>query len=191
MEAVESFLQDCDGRAPEAWVPPGHSAGCGHGVQWTWRCWTRLAGLSTLVPVAQDTDRGAPNPAFSAVISAETGWKLGLLVFFCRAYAVRQLKLKVSPSTSAAEIERVRKLAGPGVELGVDANMSWSLEQAREQMPAFAATAWPGSSNHSPRAAWGSRPVGSRDRAKGGCRRKLGHSRIRCALSSNNAAAPG
>ncbi|MEN6576034.1 MAG: enolase C-terminal domain-like protein [Phycisphaerales bacterium] len=55
-----------------------------------------------------------------------------------RLYGLRQVKMKVGWEGDLAAIRRVRRVLGDGVDLRVDANMAWDVEQASRAMSELA-----------------------------------------------------
>ena len=134
---VETFLEECDGRAPAEWVDPAMP----QGAAW---CAVDLALLDAFGragderPLA-DAPQALPESfRYSGVLSAETGWKKALLLLAYRAMGVRYLKLKVGAETTPAAIRRIRALVGRGMDLRADANMGWTTDEALAHMEAFA-----------------------------------------------------
>ena len=132
---VEAFLADCDGRAPSSALAAPHTA--------AW-CGVYLALLdafsrgSGTPPLHTEPMTFPPALRYSGVISAETGWKRALLLAAHRLFRFRAIKLKVGPTTDARDIQLVRRWLGDAVDLRVDANMAFTVEQALAKLPELA-----------------------------------------------------
>lgn len=137
LAGVESFLGDCDGRAPADWVEPSTP----QGAAW---CAVDLALLDTFgrafgeLPLADATRSLPAGFRYSGVASAETGWKKVAQLLAYRAMGMRHLKLKLGPETTSADVRRIRALVGRRMDLRADANMGWTTDQALDSMRAFA-----------------------------------------------------
>ncbi len=133
---VESFLGECDGRAPADWVEPRLP----QGAAW---CAVDLALLDALGRAFGErplADSGSALPAgfrYSGVMSAGSGWKKALMLLAYRAMGLKHLKLKIGAETTEADIRGIRRLVGRGMDLRADANMGWTAEEALERMRAF------------------------------------------------------
>jgi len=134
-EAV-SFLEKCDGKAPTEWVNaevPQTSAWCS----------VDLALLDALGRASGEPARpgaGLPAPSdaalrryrYSGVVSAGQGWSHAVSLLKLRAFRFRQVKLKVEREGALPAARTARRLLGRRVDLRVDANMAWTVEQALE-----------------------------------------------------------
>ena len=131
---VRQFLQSCDGKAPSHWVPSRQP----QTAAW---CAVDLALLDTFgrvfkTPFWLDDHRSFPSSVrYSVVISSDAGFKILLLT---RLAAIPQVKIKVGKDGSRDAVLRARRVLGPGCDLRADANMSWSVDEALEWMPALA-----------------------------------------------------
>lgn len=134
-EEVLAFLTACDGRAPSEWVPRDMPQSA------TW-CAVDLALLDAFGKHFGRTPFGSsslpPDLRYSGVLSSGEGWKHRLQPLVYRLLGFRALKVKAGPETTVGHILRIRRLAGSGIELRVDANMSWTFDQALHLMPDFA-----------------------------------------------------
>ncbi|HEV3146089.1 MAG TPA: dipeptide epimerase [Gemmataceae bacterium] len=76
---------------------------------------------------------------YSGAIASARGWKLRLVAGIMRCYGFRQVKLKVGiPGYNDAKRTRsLRRIAGRKMDLRVDANESWSLDEAVEKIRAL------------------------------------------------------
>lgn len=134
-EEVVAFLTACDGRAPVEWVPRDQL----QSAAW---CAVDLALLDAFgkhfgrTPFGQTSIPG--DLRYSGVLSSGDGWKRRLQPLVYRLLGFRALKIKAGPETTVRDIARVRRLAGVNTELRVDANMSWTFDQALRLMPEFA-----------------------------------------------------
>jgi len=137
IQDVEAFLTECDGHAPRDWVDESIP----QGAAW---CAVDLALLDTIgratkeQPLTQSRKALPPGFRYSGVLSAEKGLKLTALTLLHRAMGFRSLKMKVAADTSAQTMRHVHRMAGSSVDIRVDANMGWSVEQALERIPEFA-----------------------------------------------------
>jgi muconate cycloisomerase len=135
-EAV-SFLEECDGKAPPEWVRPEvpqTSAWCG----------VDLALLDAFGKAAREpagpSGAGGQAPAgaglkryrYSGVVSAGHGWPYAKSLLRIRAFGFRQVKLKLEREGAVEAARNARRLLGRRVDLRVDANMAWDVEQALE-----------------------------------------------------------
>lgn len=136
-DEVFAFLTACDGRAPSEWVPRDQP----QSAAW---CAVDLALLDAFGKHFKRTPFGQPSAPvdlrYSGVLSSGDGWKQQLQPLVYRLLGFHALKIKTSPETTVDDIARIRRLAGSKVELRVDANMSWTFDQALRRMPEFART---------------------------------------------------
>jgi muconate cycloisomerase len=134
-EAV-SFLEKCDGKAPPEWVRP-------EVPQTSAWCSVDLAlldafGRATGEPARPAVGAKAPAAAdlrryrYSGVVSAGRGWPYALSLLKIRAFGFRQVKLKLEHDGAVRAARTARRLLGRRVDLRVDANMAWGVEQALE-----------------------------------------------------------
>jgi L-alanine-DL-glutamate epimerase-like enolase superfamily enzyme len=134
-EELLSFLTACNGRAPDEWVPHGQP----QSAAW---CAVDLALLDAFGRSFGRRPFGAadagPAIRYSGVLPAGGGWKRDAQLLAYRLLGFRALKLKIDRTTTLADIARIRRLAGPGMDLRADVNMGWTLGQALERMPGFA-----------------------------------------------------
>jgi L-alanine-DL-glutamate epimerase-like enolase superfamily enzyme len=134
LEEVVSFLEKCDGKAPPEWVrpeTPQTSAWCsvdlalldafgkGSGEP------ASLAGAAT---VASALERYR----YSGVVSAGRGWRYAVSLLKMRAFGFPHVKLKVGQDGALRAARTARRLLGRRVDVRVDANMAWDVEQALE-----------------------------------------------------------
>jgi L-Ala-D/L-Glu epimerase len=134
LSAVVAFLEKCDGKAPSEWVPPEvpqTSAWCG----------VDLALLDAFGRAFGEpaSPGGQPSGAdalgsyrYSGVVSAGHGWSYAVSLLKMRAFGFPHVKLKVEQDGALRAARTARRLLGRRVDLRVDANMAWDLEQALE-----------------------------------------------------------
>jgi L-alanine-DL-glutamate epimerase-like enolase superfamily enzyme len=137
-EAV-SYLEKCDGKAPPEWVRP-------EVPQTSAWCSVDLALLDAFGKAAGEpagpavTDGQAPAATgveryrYSGVVSAGHGWPYAKSLLKIRAFGFRQVKLKLEREGPVRAARTARRLLGRRVDLRVDANMAWDVEQALEVM---------------------------------------------------------
>ncbi|MFL6294657.1 MAG: mandelate racemase/muconate lactonizing enzyme family protein, partial [Actinomycetes bacterium] len=135
-EAV-SFLEKCDGKAPPEWVRP-------EVPQTSAWCSVDLVLLDAFGKASGEpagpavTDGQAPAAAgleryrYSGVVSAGRGWPYAKSLLKIRAFGFRQVKLKLEREGAVRAARTARLVLGRRVELRVDANMAWDVEQALE-----------------------------------------------------------
>ena len=128
---VVSFLEKCDGKAPPEWVRPD--------VPQTsaWCC----VDLALLAAFGRDfghpASLGGQPPGgsleryrYSGVVSAGQGWPYAKSLLKMRAFGFPQVKLKLGEDGAPQAARTARRLLGRRVDLRVDANMAWGVEQA-------------------------------------------------------------
>jgi L-Ala-D/L-Glu epimerase / N-acetyl-D-glutamate racemase len=132
---VTSFLQKCDGKAPPEWIDA-------HVPQSSAWCTVDLAlidafGRASGEPVALDTPGGEKPISdaldqyrYSGVVSADRGWRYVMSLLKMRAFRFPHIKLKLGPDGTARAAGIARRVLGRAVDLRVDANMAWDVEQA-------------------------------------------------------------
>ncbi|HEV8652159.1 MAG TPA: enolase C-terminal domain-like protein [Actinomycetes bacterium] len=134
---VISFLEKCDGKAPPEWVRPDvpqSSAWCGvdlalldaFGRASSEPAW--LGGAGDQRPAAAALARYR----YSGVVSAGRGWPYAVSLLKMRAFGFPQVKLKLERDGALQAARVARRLLGRRVDLRVDANMAWGVEQALE-----------------------------------------------------------
>jgi L-Ala-D/L-Glu epimerase len=133
---VVSFLEKCDGKAPSEWVAPDVP-------QTSAWCCVDLALLDAFGRASGEPARPAaavpaPSPAalgryrYSGVVSAGQGWSYAVSLLKMRAFGFGQVKLKLERDGTLQAARTARRLLGRRVDLRVDANMAWDVEQALE-----------------------------------------------------------
>src|ERR671912_2473408 len=134
-EAV-SFLEKCDGKAPPEWVHPEVP----QTAAW---CSVDLTLLDAFGRASGEPARpaaGVPGPSaaalgryrYSVVVSAGRGWPYAASLLKMRTFGFRQVKLKLERDGAVGAARTARRLLGRRVDLRVDANMAWYVEQALE-----------------------------------------------------------
>src|SRR5215211_3693602 len=132
---VGSFLEKCDGQAPAEWVRPEIP-------QTSAWCSVDLALLDAFGRAGGEPARlgaaGVSPPAaealrryrYSGVVSAGRGWPYAVSLLKVRAFGFPHVKLKLERDGAVRAARTARRLLGRRVELRVDANMAWEVEQA-------------------------------------------------------------
>src|SRR5215211_714748 len=129
-----SFLEKCDGKAPTEWVGPEvaqTAAWCSVDLALL-DAFGRASGEPVTLggrPPAADALRRA---RYSGVVSAGRGWPYAVSLLKMRAFRFPHVKLKVERDGSVQAARTARRLLGRRVDLRVDANMAWDVEQALE-----------------------------------------------------------
>jgi L-Ala-D/L-Glu epimerase len=132
-EAV-SFLEKCDGKAPTEWVRP-------EVPQTSAWCSVDLALLDAFgrafgEPASLGGQPAAANALrryrYSGVVSAGRGWPYVVSLLKLRAFGFPHVKLKVERDGALPAARTARRLLGRRVDLRVDANMAWDVQQALE-----------------------------------------------------------
>jgi len=134
-EEVVSFLTECDGKAPAAWVSPQMP----HWAAW---CAVDLALLDAFGKYFKQSPLGPatlrPDLRYSGVVSSGKGWKHRAQLLGYRLLGFRELKLKIDASTTANDIAKIHRFTGDRIHLRADVNMGWDVSQALHLMPALA-----------------------------------------------------
>lgn len=136
-DAVVGFLTRCDGVAPADWV----ASGTPQSAAW---CAVDLALLDAYGKKHGRAPFGPPAPdlpagfRYSGVLTSSRSWKQTAQLLAYRLLGYRTLKLKVDDRTTPAEIARIRRKGGSGIELRCDVNMGWDVNGALANMPALA-----------------------------------------------------
>jgi L-Ala-D/L-Glu epimerase len=134
LSEVGSFLEKCDGQAPTEWVRPEipqTSAWCSVDLALL-DAFGRAFGESVSLgdqPSAANALRGY---RYSGVVSAGRGWPYAVSLLKMRAFRFPHVKLKVEHDGALRAARTARRLLGRRVDLRVDANMAWDVEQALE-----------------------------------------------------------
>jgi L-alanine-DL-glutamate epimerase-like enolase superfamily enzyme len=130
---VVSFLEKCDGKAPSEWVPPDVP-------QTSAWCCVDLALLDAFgrafghlaSPGGQPSEGALERYRYSGVVSAGRGWPYAVSLLKMRAFRFPHVKLKVEEDGAEQAARTARRLLGRRVDLRVDANMAWDVDQALE-----------------------------------------------------------
>jgi L-Ala-D/L-Glu epimerase len=133
LSEVVSFLEKCDGKAPPEWVRPDVP-------QTSAWCCVDLALLDAfgrdfghpVSPDGQSSGGSLERYRYSGVVSAGQGWPYAKSLLKMRAFGFRQVKLKLGEDGAPEAARTARRLLGRRVDLRVDANMAWGVEQALE-----------------------------------------------------------
>jgi L-Ala-D/L-Glu epimerase len=128
---VFSFLEKCDGKAPSEWVPPDVP-------QTSAWCCVDLALLDAfgresghlVSPGGQPSEGALERYRYSGVVSAGRGWPYVKSLLKMRAFGFPQVKLKLGEDGALQAARTARRLLGRRVDLRVDANMAWDVDQA-------------------------------------------------------------
>jgi muconate cycloisomerase len=128
---VVSFLEKSDGKAPPEWVNP-------RVPQTSAWCCVDLALLDAFgrafgEPASlggQPSEGALERYRYSGVVSAGRGWPYAKSLLKMRAFRFPQVKLKVERDGALPAARTARRLLGRRVDLRVDANMAWTVEQA-------------------------------------------------------------
>jgi L-alanine-DL-glutamate epimerase-like enolase superfamily enzyme len=129
-----AFLEKCDGKAPTEWVGP-------EVAQTSAWCSVDLALLDAFGRASgEPVSIGGPPPAvdalrglrYSGVVSAGQGWSHAVSLLKLRAFRFPHIKLKLEHDGALRAARTARRLLGRRVDLRVDANMAWTVEQALE-----------------------------------------------------------
>src|SRR5215212_6309032 len=129
-----SFLEKCDGKAPADWVGPEvpQTSAWGSVDLALLDAFGRAFGEPVSLggqPPAAGALRGA---RYSGVVSAGQGWPYAVSLLKMRAFRFRHVKLKVGEDGAVQAARTARRLLGRRVDLRVDANMAWDVDQALE-----------------------------------------------------------
>src|SRR5215208_623325 len=130
---VFSFLEKCDGKAPSEWVPPDVP-------QTSAWCCVDLALLDAfgresghlVSPGGRPSEGALERYRYSGVVSAGRGWPYVKSLLKMRAFGFPQVKLKLGEDGAVQAARTARRLLGRRVDLRVDANMAWDVDQALE-----------------------------------------------------------
>jgi len=132
---VTSFLEKCDGKAPSEWVRadvPQSSAWCSIDLALL-DAFSRASGEPAWAGAAGgQTAEALARCRYSGVVSADQGWRYMLSLLRMRAFRFPHVKLKLERDGALQAARTARRLLGRRVDLRVDANMAWEVEQALE-----------------------------------------------------------
>jgi L-Ala-D/L-Glu epimerase len=135
---VTSFLEECDGKAPAEWVGPEvpqTSAWCAVDLALLDAFGRQFGqpaspGGQPASPGGQRSGGALERYRYSGVVSAGRGWAYGVSLLKVRAFGFPQVKLKVGEDGALQAARTARRLLGRRVDLRVDANMAWDVQQA-------------------------------------------------------------
>jgi muconate cycloisomerase len=135
LEDVSSFLEKCDGKAPPDWVAPEvPQSSAWSSVDLALIDAFGKASNGAIWPLA----KGAGNMEryrYSGVVSADRGWPFIATLLKVRAFGFPHVKLKVGREGTQRAARMSRRILGRSVDLRVDANMAWTVEQALDLIP--------------------------------------------------------
>ena len=132
---VIAFLEKCDGKAPSDWVSsetPQSAAWCAVDLALLdafGKAFGEAARLRATGHVASTGDE-LGGVRYSGVVSADRGWRFALSLLKMRLYRFPHVKLKVAREDAVRAARFARRLLGQRVDVRVDANMAWDVEQA-------------------------------------------------------------
>jgi L-Ala-D/L-Glu epimerase len=132
---VVAFLEKCDGKAPPEWVAPEvpqSSAWCGVdlGLIDAFGHAAREPARLGVADRATSEGRAPRRVRYSGVVSAEHGLRYAVSLLKMRAFGFPQVKLKVEREGTLRAAGTARRILGRRVDLRVDANMAWTVEEA-------------------------------------------------------------
>jgi L-alanine-DL-glutamate epimerase-like enolase superfamily enzyme len=130
---VWAFLDDCDGKAPGAWVTrdvPQTAAWCAVDLALL-DAFGRAFGRSVF---PQDGKGPSAGLRYSGVLTYEPGIRLVKSCLLFRLYGLRSVKVKVGRRDDLAALRTARMVLGPRADIRVDANMAWDFDQAQRTM---------------------------------------------------------
>jgi L-alanine-DL-glutamate epimerase-like enolase superfamily enzyme len=135
LEDISSFLEKCDGKAPPDWVTPGVPQSSAWSV-------VDLALIDAFGKASNEAiwplATGAENLEryrYSGVVSADRGWPFIATLLKMRAFGFPHVKLKVGRKGAQRAGRISRRMLGQRVNLRVDANMAWTVEEALDLIP--------------------------------------------------------
>lgn len=138
LDDVYEFLADCDGKAPREWIMPSLPQSS------AW-CAVDLALLDAFGRAFDQRIHFSDRPferdriRYSAVVSADGLWRLGLTLAKLKLYGFAEIKLKISSGQNVNRTGRIaRVIMGDRCVLRIDANMAWREAEAMENIHALA-----------------------------------------------------
>jgi len=141
-DEVRDFLAGCDGKAPGTWV----DAGTAQTAAW---CAVDLALLDTFGRAfGVELGRGLPGAPAGAwpeglrygLVLSEDPWRRQLVTLLeARLFGLHDVKVKVS-RPSLGGVRLARWVLGARAQLRLDANMGWSVDEARAAIAALGRT---------------------------------------------------
>lgn len=132
---VISFLEKCDGKAPPDWVrpeTPQSSAWCSVDLALIDAFGKAFGDAARVGATAHGVSSGdrLERTRYSGVVSADHGWRFVSTLLKMRLYRFPHVKVKVDREGAARAARVARRVLGRMVDLRVDANMAWEVEQA-------------------------------------------------------------
>ena len=136
-DAVIAFFEDCDGSPPEGWLDntiPHSSAWCALEL-----ALLDVFGKEFEKPVIPKEElKNNKKLKYSAVASADRGWKFTKSALKFHLFGMKHVKLKVDDEVGILAAKELLFFLGKKGDVRVDVNMGWSVEEALKQMPEFA-----------------------------------------------------
>jgi L-Ala-D/L-Glu epimerase / N-acetyl-D-glutamate racemase len=131
---VISFLEKCDGKAPPEWVSPDvaqSSAWCSVDLALI-DAFGRASGEPARLGVTDRTTsaRALQRCRYSGVASADRGLRNAVSLLKMRAFGFSHIKLKLQREGALDAARVARRILGRRMDLRVDANMAWNVEEA-------------------------------------------------------------
>jgi len=134
LNELKAFLKECDGKAPSGWVTPDTP----QTAAWAAVDLALLDGFGKAFskPIRLSDSPLTSNLRYSAVFSADRGWKALKSLLLFRLFGFKAIKLKVESTTEAAiqTAKLCRRIMGRSCDIRVDANMAWDQQTAIETM---------------------------------------------------------
>ncbi|WP_136808265.1 mandelate racemase/muconate lactonizing enzyme family protein [Desulfosediminicola flagellatus] len=136
MDEVVAFLSRCNGKAPKEWLSPDIPQTA------AWAA-VDLALLDAFgqefdEPVSLSNNQFPAGLRYSAVFSADKGFKAFKSLLKFRMYGFKQVKLKVEKETAEETARFCRFVLGKKFDIRVDANMAWNVDEAQRNMKLLA-----------------------------------------------------
>ena len=132
LSEVTSFLEKCDGKAPSEWVRPDvpQTAAWGSVDLALLDAFGREFGEPVSLPGQPPAASAMERYRYSGVVSAGRGWSYAVSLLKVRAFGFPHVKLKLEHDGAVRAARTARRLLGRRIDLRVDANMAWEVEQA-------------------------------------------------------------
>jgi len=129
-----TFLSECNGKAPDGWLNPATP----QTAAWAAVDLALLDAFGRTFnhPVRINNNSIQESFRYSAVFSADRGWKAVKSLMLYRLFGFKAIKLKVEQQIeSALQSARLcRLIMGSNCDIRVDANMAWNLVTATDAM---------------------------------------------------------